>query len=852
MSIVAMKRKSRRYKAVVSGRGSAGFSLNGGHRNQGWVGQGVRGRSLGGTRFRGAEPMGSGGTNGTYKRSIVNGGRPCTNDPSIIKRSSSNTPGLISSRLTPRGAVPLGKETLGGKPPIQNVPGSCCTTGPIWVQGDAYNAGLNSSQSSRIDRIKRKAATCVTLKSDAGLDRCGQGPDVGSTTVTQTDCCGRPRVTVSFDPELRHYVDQEVSRGRTPPPPLPATVGGRVLSKGEKVEWLEEAGVEKAWDEIIDDEDLVTRAGILLDADIYYERADEGGGYGAPAARLLVLADFGTGSGGPRWLWFVIGIEFRTDGAREPGRLTTALLNLADVHHKKPPLPPQSITEGQLFPLCPSQPDNAILRSTEGKPLVTVTCVPITTTTAATRHQRCKAASYHIGGKKFVRTMYSKNLNGLAVDQSQYMYSGLMAKNDLPTPPCKAPFPSVGKANKWCGESYTDPELAKAAGMLLSMDWGDCKKCENPGMMYTTSPGTSQHVPVQTPLRDHTIEQRARLDGQRLRALAPLPSAATQLQTWFDAGEYLIVRILTPGHPLKEACTSPFRTASCPGQGFWPCTALHKDSVCNGVFPPEWGASRFGVVYKKGFGTHTVADMTMGTCSYVFDSDSDSRCCTGDCSYSGPQPCCIPTPHNLAGVPPLPDGCCATAPSALCAGGTWAKADEPNPVVNPLAAAKWREGLIASAITAMGTWPGPTVVAWIRPSQCGFQYIQNMMAVRDLVWESAKDGWPPKYAADASLEGAYNEVDYVGNYDSYHFAIFYARTVAEAKTQFDWDDVDPAEIEVIRDSGLPVVLMDNVVIANDNDANLGYLSADLRAAARELKFTDVPLPPNQPPPSQLL
>ena len=106
MSIVAMKRKSRRYKAVVSGRGSAGFSLNGGHRNQGWVGQGVRGRSLGGTRFRGTEPMGSGGTNGTYKRSIVNGGRPCTNDPSIIKRSSSNTPGLISSRLTPRGAVP--------------------------------------------------------------------------------------------------------------------------------------------------------------------------------------------------------------------------------------------------------------------------------------------------------------------------------------------------------------------------------------------------------------------------------------------------------------------------------------------------------------------------------------------------------------------------------------------------------------------------------------------------------------------------------------------------------------------------------------------------------------------------
>jgi len=246
----------------------------------------------------------------------VNGGRPCTNDPSIIKRSSGNMPGLISSRLTPRGAVPIGAVALAnGKPPIQNIPGTCCTTGPVWVQGDAYNAGLNSSQSSRIDKIKRKAATCVTLKSDAGLDRCGQAPGVD---------------------------------------------------------------------------------------------------------------------------------------------------------------------------------------------------------------EKCKAASYHIGGKKFVRTMYSKNLNPLAVDQSQYMYSGLMAKNDLPTPPCKAPFPPVGKANKWCGETYTDPELAKAAG-LLSMDWGDCKKCLKAGRMEQTNV-VSQDVPVNTPLSGYTENQLKSLDGQRVRARAESPS----------------------------------------------------------------------------------------------------------------------------------------------------------------------------------------------------------------------------------------------------------------------------------------------------------------------------------------
>lgn len=311
MSIVALARKSRRYKARVSGQGSDGFSLNGGTRNQGWVGQSTLGRSLGGTRFRGAEPMGSGGVGGRYKRSIVNGGRPCTNDPSIIKRSSGNTPGLISSRMTPRGAVKSAADGHGsaGKPPIQNIPGTCCTVGTVWVQGDAYNAGENSSQSTRLDKLKRKSAACVTLKTDAGLDRCGQ---------------------------------------------------------------------------------------------------------------------------------------------------------------------------------------------------------------AAGGHGKCKAASYHIGGKKFVRTMYSKNLNRLAVDQSQYLYSGLMAKNDLPTPSCKASFPPVGKANKWCGGAYKDPELAKAAGLLPS-DWGDCKKCLKSGMMNQTNM-VSQKMPVHTSLSGYSEKQREGLDGQRVRS----------------------------------------------------------------------------------------------------------------------------------------------------------------------------------------------------------------------------------------------------------------------------------------------------------------------------------------------
>ena len=72
MSEATLKRKSQRVKNTISGKDKNGFSLNGGYRNKGWVGQ-------------------------------ENFFRPdrtsCTNDPNIIKRSTINTNGLILSRI---------------------------------------------------------------------------------------------------------------------------------------------------------------------------------------------------------------------------------------------------------------------------------------------------------------------------------------------------------------------------------------------------------------------------------------------------------------------------------------------------------------------------------------------------------------------------------------------------------------------------------------------------------------------------------------------------------------------------------------------------------------------------------
>lgn len=92
MSIVALKRNSRRFKVPVSANG---FSLNGTLRNIGSVGQTNLAKSVTRTPFRGPLPMGHGCINGAYPVVISNSGSCCSNDPNIIKKSTKNTRGHI-------------------------------------------------------------------------------------------------------------------------------------------------------------------------------------------------------------------------------------------------------------------------------------------------------------------------------------------------------------------------------------------------------------------------------------------------------------------------------------------------------------------------------------------------------------------------------------------------------------------------------------------------------------------------------------------------------------------------------------------------------------------------------------
>lgn len=174
MSLAVLAKKSKHYTNRVSGCGQNGFSLNGGYRNQGWVGQDMFGRTLIGTPFRGSEPIGHGGKNGTYTTTVINRSRPCTNDPGIIKRSNMNTPGYISSRLVPRGA-----------PCEEGVYTRC---GPVWVQRFDPD---DHAQSEYIRRLHTRCASVNWPKS-------GGTQEPYASTAGSNTCEGVPCRAASY------------------------------------------------------------------------------------------------------------------------------------------------------------------------------------------------------------------------------------------------------------------------------------------------------------------------------------------------------------------------------------------------------------------------------------------------------------------------------------------------------------------------------------------------------------------------------------------------------------------------------------------------------------------------------
>jgi hypothetical protein len=140
MSINTLKKKTAA-KYNNNSVGYSQFSLQGTHRNHGYVGQDMNGRTILKTPFRGNTPRGSGGCCGNYTQSIVTPYGTCSvEDSKMVK----------SSVLSNRGFIQTHYRWIRRPAPI--------TT----VKPDD-NLKLNSSQSSHITLLKNRVINSINI-----------------------------------------------------------------------------------------------------------------------------------------------------------------------------------------------------------------------------------------------------------------------------------------------------------------------------------------------------------------------------------------------------------------------------------------------------------------------------------------------------------------------------------------------------------------------------------------------------------------------------------------------------------------------------------------------------------------
>ena len=163
MSIVALKRNSRRFIVPISGAatsGGQGFSLNGGYRNQ--------------------RPFGN-----TNLASLKKKGESCYgNDPAIVKLSCKNTKGYIYDTLWYPTCV-----TGGTSLPLVGSSGEGCNSSSMhWVKpGDTLP--LSKSQGVYIDQLVALTAT-GTGEVDSEGKVCEGAPEIKQVTCPAVGACG--------------------------------------------------------------------------------------------------------------------------------------------------------------------------------------------------------------------------------------------------------------------------------------------------------------------------------------------------------------------------------------------------------------------------------------------------------------------------------------------------------------------------------------------------------------------------------------------------------------------------------------------------------------------------------------
>jgi len=211
MSIATLKKKSRNNRrfAPISGRGKNGFSLVGGTRNHGGIGQFRMISSTTRTPYKGTEAVGHGGTCGTYYKTNypgggLNSGSSLTNDNTIIKKTVMNTAGMIDTKY---------KWTKGTYP-------------NYWVQPDDNSYQLTGDQSTYIKNLTQQSgANVFTNVQNNG--KCGTVVDSSNSDYTYS--CNGNKNACSYFIGSKKYIKQSYAKNYNQ---LPVSCGDYISRGG--------------------------------------------------------------------------------------------------------------------------------------------------------------------------------------------------------------------------------------------------------------------------------------------------------------------------------------------------------------------------------------------------------------------------------------------------------------------------------------------------------------------------------------------------------------------------------------------------------------------------------------------
>jgi len=168
----------------------------------------------------------------------------------------------------------------------------------------------------------------------------------------------------------------------------------------------------------------------------------------------------------------------------------------------------------------------------------------------------CNNKSHFIGTRKVVTNTTTKKMKEGAMSSSDYISGLFQARQCLPPPPCKAPYP-MALNHQGCDTNYMTPDDAIEAG-ALPKDWGTCSSVYACG--YSASTGYTTHCAFKFNPYTHcdTTPLETRLACPKLGCPVPSQAAVDLWKALVNVGKW--VRVTKEGYADPETPVVPVLT----------------------------------------------------------------------------------------------------------------------------------------------------------------------------------------------------------------------------------------------------------------------------------------------------